>query len=171
MKNSFTFFSLIIFSACFGQVDSADYYERVIGYVPKHFQNQTFIYDKPNGFKVDSIAEPTEGWIQFVILRQEQDWVQIKSASIAPGIELLNDLKDKWVNVSDIWFDLSNDSSNCYSEPDLNSDFISIDFQTVNLVEIKGNWAKAKFTIENIVYEGWFRKEDQCGFPWTSCTY
>ena len=171
MKLSITYVLISIATICSGQIDSLDFYKCVIGFVPKGTIRYTVFYDKPNGTKVDSLNAPKSGWIQFVILKQEGNWVQIKEATIAPGIQDLMDLKETWIIASNVWFNLSNDSSNCYQNPSLDSEYYVVEFHTVNLIEIIGSWAKAKFEVDGVIHVGWFRKEDQCGMPWTTCNY
>jgi len=171
MKTNILILFTILSTLCHGQVDSTDYYEKVIGFIPKSKTADTEFHVNPNGKILESIAKPKHGWIQIVILKQEGDWIQIKEASVSPGIKKLDSLKNSWIEISNIWFNLSNNSSRCYFNPDLNSEYFTVDLNTVQLLEIKDNWAKAKFQNNDKEVEGWFRKEDQCGFPWTACNY
>ncbi len=162
---------LTIFFWCHGQVDSSDHFNPLTGFIPKNTVDHLDFYKSPNGKKIDSIKILKSGWVHFSINHQKGNWVKIKNVSIAPGIKDLAHLNNNWVKTSDVWFNLSNNGAFYYVLPNDKSKKHFIDYQSVNLIEINGNWVKAKFMTNAHAEQAWFKREDLCGSPWTTCNY
>jgi len=163
------------------QSDSTEYtnkmmmedFSKVQAFVPQNLKGYTYFYSSLKGNMLDSVANPADwDWICVTIDTQITDWVKITAVGLLPGADTIFDhLANSWMPINYLWINLSNDTSNIYSEPNTNSEPIKVPFQRVNLVGISKNWAKIKYILNEKTILGWVRKGDQCASPWTVCNY
>lgn len=150
----------------------SDYYLKVHGFIPHTKLSPTTFFTSPFGAILDSIKNSDDfHWICVTIDSQSGNWAKLKSVQLSPGLDSLKQFDNSWILINELWLNLSNDSSTIYNEPNISSTKMKVPFQTVNILEVKNNWAKVQFEYNGKKIVGWVSKEDQCGYPWTTCSY
>ena len=123
-------------------------------------------------------------WYKLAISESKNGWLKIENILALPdcGDEVINHFgkyKGNWVlakefkiNIADLDVEPKY-GVKLYEEPDSNSSMVfqSGKFLETDLVEVKGNWAKVSFTVNENQIIGWLQRKDQCAYPWTSCSY
>ena len=138
------------------------------------YKKQIYLFDKPNGQIVDSIANDIENedFLEVTITESDINYFKtIIKLSIA-GTE-----KTGWIskqnyigvyarNYSDVVLNL-------YTQPDKNSKIESTvnkwipDFYQVN--DCQDNWVKVKLNYIKTIYTGWLEKKMQCANSYSTC--
>jgi hypothetical protein len=154
----------------------SDFYSKVEAFIPNKMDSYTLFYNEPNGKVVDSLKSLNqEEWIIVTIDSVRGNWVRLKKISIAPmNHRFAKNLLNTWIPIQSLYTQLNDpiQTFKVYNKPDGNSG--TTEYPTVkllNLVEIKGEWLKVRFTVKGKGEIGWIHKYDVCPYPWTICGY
>jgi hypothetical protein len=144
-------------------------------FIDPHYGGQVYIYDKPNGLKVDSIKNDIkrEDYLTINILKDDSNYFYVK---IQRSIANLN--KKGWIQKSDYIVITASNLINSktlilYSKPDINSrPQMTLNEYVYLLFKIKachGDWMYVKKEYNGIEYIGWLAKTNQCANPYSTC--
>ena len=177
----------IILVCSFSSSAQSRYYneEMVECYFDKSSNSNMYLYSEPDGILKDSLLalDSEMCWYRLSISESRDNWFKIESINVMPSCR--NNITNKcdtcytgmWVKSNNLKINIADlsvkpiDGIKFFESPDLKSKVIyySGKFLSTELIEVKGNWAKVGFKIEDEIYTGWLQKADQCSFPWTSC--
>ena len=139
------------------------------------FNDQVYVFDKPYGQVIDSIANDTtnEDFLVITITETHKDYFKvILKRSIAET------QKNGWIKKENyIGTYARNYSANSklqlYSQPDKTSKIESIVNEWIPelyvIIDCKDDWVKVKLIFENKIFTGWLEKEMQCANPYSTC--
>jgi hypothetical protein len=144
-------------------------------FIDQHYEGQIFIYDKPNGLKIDSIKNDLKNEDYLVINIQKDDsnyfYVRIKRSIAALD-------KSGWIKKSSYVVVTPSNFKNSkklvlYSKADINSDpKMTLNEYVYLIFEIKAcknDWMYVKAKYKSIEYIGWLAKRNQCSNPYSTC--
>ena len=137
------------------------------------------LYDSPNGSINDSI-EALNIDIETCIVDVDSclnGWVRIKKYYYVPWINKRKSSdKNNWLKIENLESALQSNFS-LYEKANSSSEIIfeikhNLEvYLKVNIKEIKGEWIKIQFKINEILLEGWVVNTDLCPLKHTACNY
>lgn len=186
--NKLIFIIFIITSTTFSQKKEASIFYR--DFVECFYEQETTellsIYDKIDGKIVAQLSNSDEifCWYKLTLLKSKNGWFEIENLMIVPDCSShevnkdINKYKGCWIKKDNLRIEISeiaiegSKGIKFYSEPSIQSNLVyrSPVYLKTELIEIKDLWAKVRFKLNNKVIEGWLHDDDQCAYPWTTCT-
>jgi hypothetical protein len=171
MRNFLLTFSLIIIViSAIGQ--NKCNCEALIDY---EFIGQVYLFDKPNGQVIDSIANnlANEDFLFITITDSDKDYFKVILQLSMSEVQKTGWIKKK--NYIGIYARNYSDDTilKLYSQPDKNSKTESTVKKWIPelylILDCKGDWLKVKLTYKHTTYSGWLEKEMQCANSYTTC--
>ncbi|MCT4621975.1 MAG: hypothetical protein N4A46_00030 [Schleiferiaceae bacterium] len=101
----------------------------------------------------------------------DSGWFKVDHVYAFPNTKTINQLSGSYIPIKNVWFNLNEENVKLFSQPNENSSHQMVEFQRVRVIEVKGNWSKIEYLLNDRKITGWIQKEDQCGMPWTACNY
>ncbi len=135
------------------------------------FNGQVYVFDKPYGQVIDSIANDSinEDYLVITITETHKDYFKLSFAETQKigWIKKENYIGTYARNYQD------GTKLKLYSQPDKTSKVESVVNEWIQdlyvILDCKGDWVKVKLTYKNKTYTGWLEKEMQCANPYTTC--
>jgi hypothetical protein len=175
-------FSIFLFTSSFSlfsqKSDSLDFYTKIEAFIPNTKASPTYFYDLPKGLIIDSLKSSNEDeWIIITIDTKKGNWVKLKHVKIKPSSDSnisARRLSNLWIPLSELYTQLNDPTQSFTVYKSANKKSKQKNHPTVdllNIIDIKDDWIKVKFTVNAKQQAGWISKFNVCAYPWTICAY
>ncbi len=139
------------------------------------FNKQVYVFDKPNGIVIDSIANDSinEDYLVINITETNENYFKV-----VLQLSIADKKKIGWIKKGNHIGTYARNYQDgtkllLYSSPNKTSKVENIVNQWIQdlyvIEDCDGDWVKVRLTYKNKTYTGWLEKEMQCANPYTTC--